>query len=480
MRRWAWLIILCPIVAVIIATLVTWRLPSVYEAQVSLLVRPSQPLKVDVGAAGLTSDQILRTYARLMTERPLLQQVISDQSLPTDPVGLSKQITVTPEPNTLILDVAVRDTDPGRARDTANTLVNDFITHIKQIQQTESKNPTASSADNLVVESPAILPTEPVSPKPLLNIGVGLIAGLLLGLGLAFLLDYLDQSVRSDDVLRERFGLVPLGHIPFVAAKPEKRGELFAFAGDSPVAEAYKSLRTNLLFSSVDKQIKTIVITSASPNEGKSRTAANLAIVLAQAGHSTLLIDADFRRPSLHRMFGKVRNVGLSNLIVGEVVESDLVAPDEQIITLTVLPSGPIPPNPSELLGSYPMKALLDRFRKEFDYTVIDTPPVNAVTDASLLAAQTDAVMLVIDTNRATYTAVQHAKQALDRVNARLLGTVMNKMRATGGGYYAQYAYGYGSPNGSPEGSSKTGPKAPKEATKDSRGRHNWTSRFRL
>jgi succinoglycan biosynthesis transport protein ExoP len=455
-RRRAVVIIVCPLLGALLAGLVTLRLPNVYEAQVSLLVRPAQPLAVDPGAAALTSDQILRTYARLMTERPLLETVISDASLHTDPTSLAKQIRVTPEPNTLILDVFVQDTDPARARDTANILVSDFITHVKSIQQSESKNPTASSADNLVVEAPAVLPDEPVSPEPLLNIGIGLLAGLLIGIGIAFLLDYLDQSVRSDEVLRERVGLVPLGHIAFVPAKEQKRGELVALNADSAVAEAYKSLRTNLLFSGVDKQIKTLVITSASPSEGKSRTAANLAIVLAQAGHSTLLVDADFRRPSVHRMFGRVRNLGLSNLIVGDTTEPQALIRDEQIPTLTVLASGPTPPNPSELLGSFPMQALLERFRGDFDYTVIDTPPVNAVTDASVLAARTDAAILVIDTNKATYPAVQHAKQALERVNARLIGTVMNKMKAAGGSYYyAQYAYGYGNPNGSPNGTGK-------------------------
>jgi polysaccharide biosynthesis transport protein len=464
-RRWAWLIILCPIVAVLVAALITWRLPNVYEAQVSLLVRPAQPLAVDPGAAALTSDQILRTYAALMTERPLLEQVISDQGLHTDPISLAKQITVTPLPNTTILDVAVQDTDPARARDTANALVNDFIAHIKLIQQTESKNPTAGSADNLVVESPAILPDVPVSPRPLLNIGVGLLAGLLAGIGLAFLLDYLDQSVRSDEVLRERLGLAPLGHVPFVSAKPEKRGELVALAPGSPVAEAYKALRTNLLFSSIDKEIKTLVVTSASPGEGKSRTAANLAIVLAHAGHLTLLVDADFRRPSLHRMFGKVRNVGLSNLIVGDTDLSSALALDEQVQNLVVLPSGPTPPNPSELLGSNQMKTLLGRFRQDFSYVVIDTPPVNAVTDASVLAAGADAVILVIDTNKATFAGVQHAKQSLDRVNARVLGAVMNKLKAAGGSYYYNRStYDY-SPNGSSE-ESKTGARAPAAGNK--------------
>src|SRR6266576_2208456 len=445
-RRWAWLIILCPFVAALVAGVLSFTLPKTYEAKVALLVRPAQPLSGDPSVAALTADQILRTYASWMTKPPVLQKVISDLNLRTDTSALSRQITVTPEPNTTILDVAVRDGDSKGAMKIANTLVNDFIAQVKDTQQTET---SASSKDNFVVVSPAVEPTQPVFPKPLLNIALGLFIGVIVGLGLAFLLDYLDQSVRSDEILRERTGLVPLGHIAYTAAKSERRGELVTLGGDSPVVEAYKALRTNLLFSGVDKEVKTIVITSAGPNEGKSRTAANLAIVLAQAGHPTLLVDADFRRPSQHRIFGRVRNIGLSNLIVQDIPESALFVPDEQVKELVILASGPTPPNPSELLGSAQMNGLLMRFRKHFDYVVIDTPPVNAVTDASVLAANTDAAILVVDTNKATYTGVQHAKQALDRVGAKVLGSVMNKLKAAGGRYYyADYGYGYGPPNG--------------------------------
>ena len=446
MRQWAWLIILCPFVAALATGLISLELPKVYEAKVALLVRPAQPLSGDPSVAALTADQILRTYARWMTEPPILQKVISDQNLQTDSVALSRQITVTPEPNTTILDVAVRDTDPARAMNTANTLVDDFIAQVKETQRTES---TPSAKDNFVVVAPAVQPTQPVFPRPLLNIGLGLFVGLIVGIGLAFLLDYLDQTVRSDEILRERAGLVPLGHIAYTLAKPERRGELVTLGGDSPVVEAYKALRTNLLFSSVDKELKTIVITSAMADEGKSRTAANLAIVLAQAGHRTLLVDADFRRPSQHQVFGRVRNVGLSNLFVEDMPEASLFVLDEQVKDLVVLASGPTPPNPSELLGSAQMKALLARFRQGFDYVVMDTPPVNAVTDASVLATSSDAVILVVETNKATYTGVLHAKQALERVGARVLGSVMNKMRPVGGGYYYyQYGYGYSAPNG--------------------------------
>jgi receptor protein-tyrosine kinase len=469
MRRWAWLIILCPLVATVAAGLITLQLPKVYEAKVALLVRPAQPLSGDPTVQALTADQVLRTYARWMVERPILERVVSDLSLQIDPASLPSHITVTPEPNTTILDVAVRGQDPAWAMNTANTLVNDFIAQVKDTQRTESSAPTASSkdnprtvvpVDNLIIVAPAVLPTQPVLPKPVSNIALGFLAGLVAGFALAFLLDYLDQSVRSDEVLQERTGLLPLGHISYVPAKPGRRGELVALNGDSPVVEAYKALRTNLLFSSVDREVKTIVITSAVANEGKSRTAANLAIVLAQAGHRTLLVDADFRRPSQHRIFGRLRNVGLSNLFVQDLSDSSLFVLDEEVKDLVVLGSGPTPPNPSELLGSAQMKALLARFRKGFDYVVMDTPPVNAVTDASVLAASSDAAILVVETNKPTYTAVQHAKQALERVGGKVLGSVMNKMKAAGGGYYYyDYGYGYGARNGAPNG--KVHPEAP-------------------
>jgi non-specific protein-tyrosine kinase len=453
-RRWAWLIILCPFVAALAAGLISLQLPKIYEAQVLLYVQTPQVFTPTPGTV-YTSGELLKSYAVIITSRDQLQKVISDESLGTDPKSLRNRITAAQEPGTLILNVAVRDTDPARAERTANTLVNNFAAYVNAFAKstnTSSQSTTPGPQTEAVkVVSSAALPTDPVAPRPLLNIAIAVLAGLAVGVGLAFLLDYMDQSVRSDEILRERVGLVPLGHISFVQAKPDRRGELLSLGGDSPVVEAYKALRTNLMFSSVDKEVKTIVITSAGPNEGKSRTAANLAIVLAQAGHPTLLVDADFRRPSQHRMFGRVRNVGLSNLIVQDQPEAALFVQDEQVKDLVILASGPTPPNPSELLGSAQMAGLLARFRKHFDYVVIDTPPINAVTDASVLAANADAAILVVDTNKATYTAVQHAKQALDRVGAKVLGSVMNKMKAAGSRYYySEYGYGYGSgaPNG--------------------------------
>jgi receptor protein-tyrosine kinase len=383
-----------------------------------------------------------------MTQRPLLESVSKELGLNIRPEDLAKEITVTPETNTTILDVAVRDTNPALARDLANQLTADLITEVKGFQQQETLLPNSRTGDNLLIVSPAVLPDRPVSPSKTLNVAIAFAAGLVLALGLAFLLDYLDQSIKSDDELTERLGLISMGHLAFVPSGKGKRGELVALDAQSHASEAFKALRTSLLFSTIDQELKEVVVTSAELGEGKSRTAANLAIVLGEAGHKTLLIDADFRRPSQHRIFGRVRNVGLSNLIVQDAHENEAITAVEGVPNLWLLTSGPTPPNPSELLGSGRMRELMAKFRSYFTYVVVDTPPVNAVTDASILAAAANGTLLVVEQGRTTFPNLQHAKQMLDRVGAHTLGVVMNKVRPSSGSY--AYAYGYyaGSENG--------------------------------
>lgn len=439
--RW-WMIVICPVVAALAAGAVSLVLPPVYEAHVALLVRPAQPLATtDPNVASLTTDQISRTYAALMTERPLLVQVSNQLGLTMRPEDLAKEINVTPQPNTQILDVAVRDTNPTLARDLANQLVAALVAEVKQFQQQEAQLPNSRSGDDLVVVSPAVLPDRPVSPNKTLNVAIAFAAGLAVAVGIAFLLDYLDQSIKSDEELTERVGLIAVGHIAFVAAGQGKGGELVTLDSSSHASEAYKALRTSLLFSAIDQELKVIVITSAEQGEGKSRTAANLAVALAHAENRTLLVDADFRRPSQHRIFGRIRNVGLSNLILRDMNPNEVVGGVETVPNLWLLASGPTPPNPSELLGSGRMKELMAWLSEQFAYVIIDTPPVNAVTDASILAASAGGTILVVEQGRTTVPALQHAKQVLDRVGAHTIGAVMNKLRAQGGSY--SYAYGY-------------------------------------
>jgi succinoglycan biosynthesis transport protein ExoP len=471
LRRWLWLILICPIVAAGLAGVVSLLIPPVYEAHVSVYVRLAQPLTTtDPAGVALTSDAVLRTYASLVTERALLASVSSELGLNIRPEDLAKQITATPVANTTKLDIAVQSTNPELASQLANRLVADLISEVKTIEQQETQLPNARSGDNLVVLSPAVVPDKPIFPNIPLNVAIGFAAGLLIALGLAFLLDYLDQSIKSDEDLTERLGLIPIAHIAFVAPAKGRRSELVALDSQSPAAESYKALRTNLLFSALDEKLKTLVITSSGPGEGKSRTAANLAVVLAHAGHKTVLIDADFRRPSLHKIFGRIRNVGLSNLTVHEIDQNEAVSAVEEVPNLWLITSGPIPPNPSELLSSGRMKELIAQLGREFTYVIMDTPPVNAVTDAAILASAADGTLLVVEHAKTTFPALAHAKQLLDRVGAHTVGTVINKLRASGSPY--SYLYEYGSYGSAPEDGAKQLPnnKSESEPTTATRG----------
>jgi receptor protein-tyrosine kinase len=435
------MVIACPIVAALAAGIVSFLLPPVYEAHVSLYIKPAQPISsTDPTTPALTTDQVLRTYANWMTQRPILDSVDTQLGLGLRYEDLLKKIKAAPLPNTLLLDVAVEDTNPTVARDIANQLVADFIDAVKQTQVSATQAANPQAADNLVITSPAVTPDKPVSPNKALNIAIAFAGGLLLALGLAFLLDYLDQSIKGDDDLIERLGLIPIGHIPWVPVGKGKRSELVALDTQSPSSEAFKALRTGVLFSTIDQQLKAIVVTSAEMGEGKSRTAANLAIVLAQAGHKTLLIDADFRRPSQHRLFGKIRNVGLSNLILQDATESEAITSIDAVPSLWLLTSGPTPPNPSELLGSGRMLEVMSNLWQQFSYVIVDTPPVNAVTDATILAASANATLLVVEQGKTTFPALKHAREMLEHVKANTIGVVLNKVRASSGAY----TYGYG------------------------------------
>lgn len=209
-----------------------------------------------------------------------------------------------------------------------------------------------------------------------------------------------------------------------------------------PISEAYRTLRTNIKFSSVDKQIKSLVVTSSGPDEGKSTTACNLAVVMAQAGNKTILIDCDQRRPSLHKIFTLSNECGLSNILADEVEFKDAVY-KTQIDNLEILPSGTRPPNPAELLSSEKMKGFLEEMKEEYDSIIIDTPPILAVTDAQLLSTYVDGCILVVASGQTERNAAIKAKELLDKVGAKILGVVLNKVDANNKGYYGSNYYNY-------------------------------------
>lgn len=304
-------------------------------------------------------------------------------------------------------------------------------------------------------------PEYPIKPKKKMNLLLGILIGLGLGVGIAFLLDYIDNSVRSvEDV--EGLGLPLVATIPFI--KPEQTNGTHKktkiddpevadinerlvthLRPKSPVSEAYRTLRTNILFSSPGKPKKAFVVTSSGPKEGKSTSISNLAITFAQMGTRTLLVDADLRRPVIHKLFGLDKRLGLTNILVGRSTLSEAVQRVESLPHLDVLTSGIIPPNPAELLGSEAMQFFLDEAREKYEIILLDAPPIIAVTDPSVLAPLVDGVILVIRSAQAQRDAVMHAMEQLQRVNAPLLGALLNSIQASNvyGSYYYYYHYHY-------------------------------------
>ena len=249
--------------------------------------------------------------------------------------------------------------------------------------------------------------------------------GLLLGLGAAFLIDHLDDSVRNaDDLARLGSDVALLGTIPNVSLRDSR--PLSVSAPDDPAVESYRNLRTNVQFLGIERKVRLIQITSTRPGEGKTTTAANLAVVLSQAGSNVVLVDADLRKPDLHKMFAIDGSNGLTNNLAGDPMELTIQRINDQ---LWVIVGGPVPPNPSELLSGRRMEAFADELARRFDYVIIDSAPILAVSDAAALSRHVDGVLLVAQSKRVSLPELRQSLAALDRAGAPVLGIVLTRAK---------------------------------------------------
>ncbi|MCC6338252.1 MAG: polysaccharide biosynthesis tyrosine autokinase [Myxococcales bacterium] len=290
---------------------------------------------------------------------------------------------------------------------------------------------------------PSMAPIRPNVPQGVL---MGVIAGLILGLGIALLLEFLDSSVSSQSEVEERLGLTFLGFVPTIPENPNGPKDLHVFREPkSLIAECTRAVRTNLLFMSPDKPFKRMLVTSSGPQEGKSTTVINLGITMAQSGNRVLIIDTDMRRPRLHRAFGVPNDVGVSSVVVGEGQAEDAVKSTE-VPGLFVLPCGPVPPNPAELLHTKAFADLLNHLGEKFDRILLDSPPVGAVADAVVLATQADGVVVVLKAGQTHREVAQRTVKALRDVKANIYGAVLNDVnleKSKYGDYYYGYTYRY-------------------------------------
>ena len=311
-------------------------------------------------------------------------------------------------------------------------------------------------ANNFQIVDSARTPTYPIEPNIPRNLGFGIVLGLATGVLSAFVLEGLDNTIRTTEQAQLISGLAPLGMIPLgsksaregshakrlVIASSKEAVELVTqVRPQSQMAESYRALRTSLLLSNLGAPPKVIMVTSALPQEGKSTTSINCAIVLAQKGVRVLLIDADLRRPSIHKTLGMGPRSGLSNVLTGSTTLEQTITRSTILPNLQVLPAGTPPPNPAELLASSNMRDVLAELREQYDHIVVDTPPSLSVTDAVVLSPRADAVVLVIRSGQTTKQALRRARNVLTQVNAKVIGVLLNAVDLTSPDYYYYYEY---------------------------------------
>ena len=308
--------------------------------------------------------------------------------------------------------------------------------------------PSPASGDTAVVVDKAPLPTKPNATRTTQNILFALAAALVLGGGLAFLLEYLRFTIRTPEELDQVYGMSTLGVIGEVAHEDHHGAIQYqtvtAERPLSPPSEAFRALRTNLQFANPNAPVRSLLVTSAGPGEGKTFVASNLAISLAQAGQRVLLVDADLRRPSLHRVFGLHRQPGLSNLVIHHSADPAEFLQPTAVENLWLLPSGAHPPNPAEVLGSIRAAEVMEQLKGLADIVIYDSPPSATVTDGVVLASRVDAVIHVVLANATRPDMVVRLKGALEKVGAQVLGPVLNRVNVGDLGYYSYYYhYGY-------------------------------------
>lgn len=441
-----------------------------------------------------TYSQLLKARPLLQMVIANLDLDLSPEKLVEDMIGTSLI------GGTQLLELTVKDTDPQRASDIANEIAFTFITthnaeqqlegmaELEQdvaaemaelrdlIQQNRAKMDRLRSSSSLLAEQelkalqdtlagqqsayasllstllgirqtqtklldvtivePAVPPKKPTGSGSLLYAAVGGIAGLSLSVGLAVLLHRLNRSFETSDDVTHVLSLPTLGVVPWLHDKERCLPLVTSADPHSAVSEAYRALRTNVRFASIDRPLTALLVTSAEPKAGKTTVAGNLGIVCAQAGLQVVLVDADLRFPQLHHLFGLDNRTGLTDLLLGDAHSVQECKLQTGTDNLRLVTSGPIPPNPSELLGSMRMEAVLAQLQESADLVIVDSPPVLAVTDAAVLSPKVGGVVLVVAARRTSHEAASRARAALQSVGVAILGVVLVGVRHRGPAYH--------------------------------------------
>ena len=453
----------------------------------------------------LTEQKLAQTYVEIATARPVLEETIVSLELPLRVSTLRSMVSVSAPPDTQILVIGVEDTDPVRAADIANTIGEVFINQNQareslryaepiatwqsrmdviasdigklevtingfgepktaeeiallarlqtqlnesQIRYTEAFNSLNKLQQDQAKESSNIVPIEsaqpaysPIRPRTATNTGLAAVAGILIAVAIVFLIEYLDDTVKNQDQVLSDTGLSSLGAIAQIkSGEPSESIVVFTRPRD-PLSEAYRVLRTNLGFSAIDGELRSILVTSGSPGEGKSTTVSNLAAVMAQAGKRVIIVDSDLRRPVQHKILTVGNNRGLTTALLDSETPASFHLQNTKIEGLRVMTSGPIPPNPAEILSSQRMGQLIEELYEGADILIFDTPPVLTVTDAAVLAPQVDGTLFVVQVGKTRRDTLARAVERVEKTSAHCLGVVLNRVKPSHGGYYYYQYY---------------------------------------
>lgn len=445
-KKW-YLIVICFVLAAGTSLIVTqYYLKPVYRAEASLFLGKESGKFDALSILDIQlNSQLVNDYREILKSTLVAERI--QQKLGVDVEEFQSNVDVQTVKDSRLFKISYEDEDPQLAAD----VVNDLAEIIKQMAADIIEVKNVKEIDK------AKDPTTPVKPNKKVNVGIAGILGLLFGISLIYLLEFIDHTFKKPEELERQLGLSVIGTVPQFEggkrgnkkAKGQKELEqqyqknlITTNNPKAPASEAFRELRTNLQYSSIDKEIKVMVITSPSLGDGKTVTTANIAVALAQYGKKVLIIDADLRKPKVHHYFGIKNNDGLTNILTGEKdIRKIKIEEKSDISNLYIITSGPIPPNPTEILNSNKMRQMLEYFKEEYDVIIIDTPPVGQVTDAAILAGISDGVLLVVASGETRIEMAKRAKKALESVNANIIGTVLTKMDTRRSSYYYYYKY---------------------------------------
>ena len=503
--HWAWLLALMTALAGGSAYYHAMQTTPIYQASTLALVNPAPATKALDLYTMQTSEALAQTYIKLMITRPVLEGVIRRAGLSVRPDTLGKAIQAEVVKDTQLIVIRVEDTDPVRAALTANALVAEFSdqnmaeqasryaaskeslsAQLTQLdQQIQSASATLNSLGNglsrqaerdqlnatlsqyrqtyaallqsyeqvrlaeaqsistIVQKESAYPPASPIRPQTMRDTVMAAFVGLILGVGVVLLIESLDDSLKGPDEVVRKLKLPVLGLITRIG-NVENDALVTCTHPRSPVSEAFRALRTNIQYTSVDRPICTLLVTSPTPEDGKSTIATNLAVILAQGGRKTVILDADLRKPMIHKFMKLPNRKGVSDLFVVPQLGLDGNLQETSVAGLRALTSGSLPPNPAELLGSVKMIEIMNRVKEQVDIVVLDSPPLLAVTDAAVLAPRVDGVLLVIKPGVTKLAACRQAVEQLQQVGANILGVILNDVDMKRSRYrYANYYKGY-------------------------------------